>query len=98
MILLINTSSNHISIRSCLVSQPKHELILNNDQLFNATYLLPIIFGVILSPTSKNSTNSQIIPGTLDQNKKSKVSTIVQNNKLYKHYGHLWQGPLVLLL
>ena len=35
--LFINTSLNHMSIRSCLVSQPKNELISNSEQLFNAT-------------------------------------------------------------
>ena len=40
--------------------------------------LLPITFGIILSsnPRGKNSTNSQINPGTLDENKNSKVRTI----------------------
>ena len=48
--LFINTSLNHISIRSCLVSQPKNKLISNSEQLLNATDLLPITFIVILSP------------------------------------------------
>ena len=40
--------------------------------------LSPITFGVILSPKlrGKNSTNSQINPGTTDENKNSKVRTI----------------------
>ena len=40
--------------------------------------LLTIIFGVILppKPRGKNSTNSQINPGTKDKNKNSKVHTI----------------------
>ena len=48
--LFINTSLNHMSIRSCLVSQPKNKLISNSEQLFNATDLLPITFSVILPP------------------------------------------------
>ena len=62
----IITSLNHMSTRSCLVSQHKNKLISNNEQLFNATDLSPIISGVILSPNScgKNQTNSQINPGT----------------------------------
>ena len=38
--LFINTILNHISIRSCLVSQPKNKLISNSEQLFNATDLV----------------------------------------------------------
>ena len=48
--LFINTSLNHMSIRSRLVSQPKTKLISNSEQLFNATELLPITFGVIFPP------------------------------------------------
>ena len=43
----LNTSFNHMSIRSCLVSQPNKKLKLNNEQLFNSTDLSPITFGVI---------------------------------------------------
>ena len=59
--LFINTSSNHMSIRSRLVSQ--------REQLFNATYLLPITLGLILPPKlrGKISTNSQNNPGTSDR-------------------------------
>ena len=62
MDLFINTHLYHISIRSRLVSQPKNELILNSEQLFNTTDLLPITFGIILSPNTRGkiSTNSQI--------------------------------------
>ena len=35
--LFINTSLNHMSIRSRLVSQPDKQMISNNEQLFNAT-------------------------------------------------------------
>ena len=35
--------------------------------------LLFITFGVILPPSGKNSTNSQINPVTLDENQTSKV-------------------------
>ena len=65
-------------IRSCLVSHPNNRLILNNEQLFNATDLSPITFSMILSlnPCGKNLTNSQIIPVTTDENKESKVHTI----------------------
>ena len=78
MDLFINTSLNHVSIRSRLVSQPKNNLISNNEQLFNATDLSPITFGIISSPKprGKNSTNSQINPGSSDENKNSKVRTI----------------------
>ena len=44
MDLFINTSLNHMSTRSCLVSDPNNKLISNNEQLFNATDLLPIAF------------------------------------------------------
>ena len=61
---------------------------------------LPIAFGVILPPKlrGKNSTNSQISPGTLDENQNSKVCTIkilldggasasiVHKNVFYKHH------------
>ena len=64
----INTSFNHISIRSCLESQLKNNIISNSDQLFNTKELSPIIFGVILpaNPLSKNSKNSQNNPETTD--------------------------------
>ena len=53
-------------------------MISNSEQLFNATDLSSIIFGVILppNPRGKNSTHSQINPGTLDENINSKVCTI----------------------
>ena len=40
--------------------------------------LLSITFGVILAPNlrGKNSTNSEIHPGTLDENKNSEVHSI----------------------
>ena len=83
--LFINASLYHMSIRSRLVSQTKNKLISNSEQLFNATYLLPVTFGVILppNPRGKNSTNSQSHPGTSDGNKNSNVHTIkilVHNN------------------
>ena len=37
--LFFNTSLNHMSIRSRLVSQPNIKLISNSEQLFNATDL-----------------------------------------------------------
>ena len=76
MDLFINTSLNHISIRSRLVSN--NYLILNNEQLFNATDLSPVTFSIVLSPNprGKNSINSQINPITKDENKNSKVYTI----------------------
>ena len=40
--LFINTSVNHMSIRSHLVSQPKNKLISNNKRFFNATDLMPM--------------------------------------------------------
>ena len=74
----INTSLNHLSIRCCLVNQPKNKLISNSKQLLNATDLSPMSFGKILppNPRGKNSTNSQINPGTSDENKNSKALTI----------------------
>ena len=62
--LFINTSLNQMSIRSCLISQPKIKLISHSEQLFNDTNLSPNIFSVILPPylRGKNSTNSQINP------------------------------------
>ena len=67
-----------MSIRSHLVSQSKNKLISNSEQLFNATDLSPITFGVILPPKphGKNSTNSQNNPGNLDENNNFKVHTI----------------------
>ena len=59
-----------MSIRSRLINQPKNESVSNNEQLFNATDLSPITFGVILAPNTcgKNSTNSQNNLGTMDEN------------------------------
>ena len=67
-----------MSIRYRLVSQPNNKLISNSEQLFNATDLSPITFGVILPPKlrGKMSTNSQINTVNLDENKNSKVRTI----------------------
>ena len=78
MDLFINTNVNHISIRSRLVSQPENTIISNSEQLFNATDLSSITFGVILPPNlrGKNSTNSQNNPGILDENTNSKIDTI----------------------
>ena len=79
MDLFINTSLRHLSIISRLViSQPNKKFISSNEQLFNATDLSPISFSIILPPNTrgKNSTNSQINPGTPDDNKNSKVHTI----------------------
>ena len=61
-----------MSIRSRLVSQPKHKLISKDEQLFNAKGLSPITFGVILPPNPRGtiSTNSQINPGTSGENDK----------------------------
>ena len=74
----IYTSLNHMSIRSCLVSQSKNKLISNSEHLFHATDLSPITFSIILSPNprGKNSTNSQINPGTTNENNTSKPYTI----------------------
>ena len=67
-----------MSIRSRLVSQPNNKLISNSKQSFNAQELLPILFAVILPPELRNkiSTNSQINPETLDENKNSKIHAI----------------------
>ena len=64
-----------ISTRSRLVSQPKNKLISNSEQLFNATDLSPITFGVILPPNPKDSITLQIKLGTLDEKINSKVYT-----------------------
>ena len=63
---------------SCLKSQSKNNLIPNNEQLFYATNLLPITFGIILSSNQRNTKikNSQNSPGTMDINKFQKVHTI----------------------
>ena len=76
--LFINTSLNHIFIRSRLESQPKNKLISISEQLFHARDLSPITFRMILPPSlrGKNSTISQINPGTLYESKNSKVRTI----------------------
>ena len=76
--LFINTSIYHMSIRSCIVSQPNNELNSKSEQSINATDLSPITFGVILHPKlrGKISTNSQINPTTLDENKHFKVRAI----------------------
>ena len=70
MDLFINTSLNHISIRSRLISQAKNKLISNSEQLYNATYLSPINFSVILPVTQRgiNLTNSQNNPVNSDEN------------------------------
>ena len=66
--LFIYISLNHMSIRSCLVSQ------LNNNckQLFNTMNLSPISFGVILPPNQRGkiSTNLQNNPRFSDENEK----------------------------
>ena len=76
--LFINTSLNHTSIRSRLVSQPKNKLNSNREQLLNASDLSPITFGVIIppKPRGKISTNSQINQVNSDKNRNSKVCTI----------------------
>ena len=74
----MNTSLNHMSIRSCLVSQPKNKLISDSEQIFNDTDFLPLTFGVLLppNPRGKNVVNSQINPRTSDENRNSKLHTI----------------------
>ena len=78
MDLFINTILNHMSIRSCPICQPKNKLKSNNEQSFSAIDLSPFTFNLILPPYlhGKNSINSQNNPGTLDENKNSKVRTI----------------------
>ena len=73
MDLFVNSSPNNVFIRFCLVDQPKNKLFANNEK-FNATDLSPITFGEIL-PLKRNSTNSQINLGTLDEKRNSKVCT-----------------------
>ena len=67
-----------MSIRSRLVSQPNNKLNSNSEQLFNATDLSPITFGVISppNPRGKISTNSVINAGTPDENKNFRVYNI----------------------
>ena len=70
--LFINTSLNHMSFRSRLVSPTKNnKSISNSEQLLNATDLSPITLGVILPPKlcSKISTNSQDKPGLSGENR-----------------------------
>ena len=76
--LFVNTSLNHVSIRSRLISQPNNKLFSNCEQSINATDLSPITFGVILPPKlhGKMSTISQICPGESNENQNSKVRTI----------------------
>ena len=66
-----------MSLRSHLVSQLRNQFNSNSEQLFNAKYLPSITFGVILplNPRGKNSINSQIHPGTLDENPNSRLCT-----------------------
>ena len=63
----INTSLNHMSIRSNLASQPNNNLVSNSEQLFNAMDLSPINFCIssLPNPREKNLTNSQINSGTI---------------------------------
>ena len=60
-----------MSITSCLVRQPKNELISNSEQLFNAMDLSPILLVQIYL-----STNAQNNQGATDENKNSKEHTI----------------------
>ena len=85
MDLFIYTSLTHISIRFRLVSQPNKELKLYSAQLFNATDISFITFGIILPPKlrGKISTNSQMNPTTLDENQNSEVCAI----KILLHSG-----------
>ena len=106
--LFTNTCLNHMSIRSSLESQPNNKLISNSEQLFNATDLSPIAFGVILPPDPRGKilTNYQISLGTLDEKKNLKVCTVkillesgasvssVRKDVLYINY----VKPLILLL
>ena len=48
--LFVDTSLNHTSIRSRLVSQSNNKLISNSEQSLSVTDLSPITFGVILLP------------------------------------------------
>ena len=68
----VNTSLNHMSIRSRLVSQPNNnKSTSNSEQLLNATDLSAITFGVILPPNlrGKISINSQNNPRTTNEEK-----------------------------
>ena len=76
--LFIHVSLNYMSVRSCLVSQPNNKFISNSEQLCYATDFSPITFVITLpmNPHITISTTFQINPGTLDENKNSKVLTI----------------------
>ena len=71
MDLFINTSLNHTSIRSHLISQPNNKPNSNSEQLFNATNLSPVIFCAILPPKlrRKISINTQINAVTSNEKK-----------------------------
>ena len=78
MDLFINISLNYTSIVSRLVSQSNNKSISNDEQIFHATALLPITFGIIfpLDPRDKILKNFQISSRTMDENKNSEVCTI----------------------
>ena len=70
--LFINTSLNHMSIRSCLVSQSNNnKSISNNIKLYNAMDLLPITFGIMLFPKicGEKLSKFQIKVGNLESSK-----------------------------
>ena len=68
-----------MSIISRLISQINNEIITNNEQLLNVIDLPSIPFSIILSPNPQGKilTNSQSNPETTDENKNSKVYTVV---------------------
>ena len=71
--LFVNTSLNHLSIKSCLVSQPNNKLKLNNKELLNATDLLPITFIIIFDPKIHGKKLSKFLIKFRNLNKISKV-------------------------
>ena len=89
-----------MSIRSGLVNQSKNKLFSNSEQFFNSTDLSPITLGIILppNPRSKIPTNSQISPGTWNENKNPKgcpikifldsgaSALIIREDVLYKRH------------
>ena len=76
--LFINSSLNHMSIRSRVVSQPNNKLNSNSKQLFKAIDLSPITFVVILPPKLRGKISKYFLinPANLDENENSKVRTI----------------------
>ena len=70
-----------MSIISCLVSKPKNKSISSSEQLFNATDLSPVTFGVIFPPNLRGK-NSIILKLILELQIRIKILKHIQS----KHY------------